>query len=143
MDQQQIKRLTDSFHLLAPRGEELVDRFYARLFSTHPQVRSMFPREMKEQKGKLLKSLALVVKNLSRVDELQQPLKDMGARHVAYGTQPEHYPVVRDTLVSVMAEMAKEVWNEQLQQDWNGAIDLVASVMLAGAREAQTAVAGR
>ncbi len=140
MDQPMIERLEQSFKLLVPRGPELVDRFYAHLFSKHPAIRPMFPDDMREQKKKLLASLVLVIENIRNTEKLAQPLKDMGRRHVGYGTQPEHYSVVRDTLVSVMADMAGEAWNDQLSTDWNDALDFVASVMLEGAQE--TAPAG-
>ena len=59
MNEEMIQRIESSFNLLAPRGEELVDRFYANLFARHPEVRSLIPPEMKSQKGKLLSSLRL------------------------------------------------------------------------------------
>jgi hemoglobin-like flavoprotein len=135
MDSEMIARLENSFKLLAPRAQELVDRFYAHLFSAHPEVRSMFPEQMSEQKKKLLASLVFVVQNLRKPQEMQSPLMDMGARHLEYGTMEEHYPVVRDTLVTVMSEMAGKAWNDQLTDDWNTAINHVASVMISGARE--------
>ncbi len=51
-----ISRLQSSFNLLAPRGEERVNRFYTHMFTHHPEVRSMFPEVMAEQKRKLLAS---------------------------------------------------------------------------------------
>ena len=87
---------------------------------------------MGEQKKKLLASLVLVIESLRSTEKLVEPLRKMGARHVAYGTQPEHYPVVRDTLVGVMGEMAAEHWSDQLTADWKGALDFVSSIMLEG-----------
>lgn len=132
MDNAVIERLEASFKLLAPRAEELVDRFYTKLFAENPSVRSMFPDDLAEQKKKLLASLVLVVENLRSTEKLADPLKKLGGRHVKYNTQPEHYPIVRDTLVAVMAEMAGEHWNDQFNSDWLGALDFVASVMLEG-----------
>ncbi len=139
MDSVMIERLQKSFNLLAPRGPELVDRFFAQLFSRHSALRPMFPRDMSEPKKMLLSSLTLVMGNLRDTGQLEQPLQDLGARHVGYGAAPEHYPVVRDTLVSVMAEMAGEAWSDQLTQDWNSALDFIASVMLEGAKYAAPA----
>lgn len=132
MDNEMIKRLESSFNLVAPRAQELVDRFYARLFSENPGLRGMFPTDMSNQKQKLIASLVLVVKNLRTPEKLGDPLREMGARHVGYGTQPEHYPVVRDTLVSVMADIAGDAWSETLDQDWKSAVDVVAGIMLEG-----------
>ena len=142
MDNAVIERLEASFNLLAPRAEELVDRFYANLFAKNPGVRPMFPTEMSEQKKKLLAAITLVVQNLRTPEKLADPLKKLGGKHVHYKTQPEHYPIVRDTLVGVMADMAGSQWNPQLTSDWSGALDFVASVMLEG-HKAELANAGQ
>ncbi|MCP4246472.1 MAG: flavohemoprotein [bacterium] len=136
MDREVIRRLERSFEALAPRGPELVDHFYNKLFGDYPQIRSMFPQDMAEQKNMLLAALALVVRNLRTQQRLAAPLREMGRRHTGYGVQPEHYPVVRDTLVSVMAELAGPIWTDELDHDWRSAIDWVASVMLEGAAAA-------
>ncbi len=142
MDSAVIERLEASFNLLAPRAEELVERFYTTLFANNPTVRPMFPDNLAEQKKKLLASIVLVVQNLRTPEKLAEPLKKLGGRHFKYNTKPEHYPVVRDTLVSVMAEMAGEHWNDQLNSDWSGALDFVASVMLEG-HNAEVAASSR
>lgn len=132
MEEARIQRLEQSFNLIAPRGPELMDHFYAHLFSKHPEVRSMFPTDMSGQKKKLLASLVLVIQNIRKPDALRQPLLDMGSRHAEYGTQPEHYPVVRDTLIGVMADMTRARWSEQLTEDWTAALNFVAGVMIEG-----------
>ena len=136
MDSAVIDRLEKSFNALAHRGEELVDRFYALLFARNPQLRPLFPSALRDQKQKLLSSVILVMKNLRSPEMLRQPLIDMGRRHVAYGAQPEHYPVVRDTLVEVMASMAGPIWNDELTSDWKRALHFVSMVMLEGHQQA-------
>ena len=141
MDNGRLDRLETSFQLLAPRGPELVDRFYAHLFSENPGVRPMFPKDMSGQKKKLLASLVLIIQNIRKTEALIEPLKEMVRRHVEYGTQPAHYPIVRDSLIGVMQDMAGSAWNQQLTEDWTAALNLVAGVMLEGAKEAASAKA--
>lgn len=136
MDEKTIRRIEDSFSLLAPCGEELVDRFYANLFARNPELRPPFPPDMKKQKGKLLASLALVVKNLRNPETLRSAMLDLEARHAKTGTRHEHYPVVRDTLLDVMGQMAGDAWTNQLNSDWAAAIEFVASVMIEGQKAA-------
>lgn len=136
MNEEVLQRLETSFNALKPQGDVLVETFYNRLFGEHPEVRSMFPDEMKDQRNKLLQSLAFVVANLRKPDALTSKLKEMGAGHVKYGTTAEHYPLVRDCLLWAMAEVAGDLWNDQLQEDWTAAINTVAEVMLQGASEA-------
>jgi hemoglobin-like flavoprotein len=37
-----LQSLETSFDLVAPRGDDLVDTFYARLFAAEPDVRPLF-----------------------------------------------------------------------------------------------------
>jgi hemoglobin-like flavoprotein len=127
-----VARLEENFNLLAPRGLELVDRFYAHLFSSHPQIRAMFPQDMTTQKRKLLSSIVLIAKNLRNPERIREPVFEMGRRHEAYGTQPEIYPIFRDTLIGVMRDMAVREWSEQLTEDWTAALDAVIDMMLEG-----------
>ncbi|MCA9311260.1 MAG: hypothetical protein KDA21_08650 [Phycisphaerales bacterium] len=136
MNAARIQRIQSSFDYLAPRADELVERFYATLFATHPEVRSMFPADMNDQRQKLKASIALVVRNVARFEELTPALEQMGARHADYGVLPAHYPIVRDTLLGVMAEMAGDVWTAQLTEDWSAALNAVAGVMINGQQQA-------
>jgi methyl-accepting chemotaxis protein len=62
-----IDALETSFDLLAPRGEELVDIFYARLFAAAPSVEPLFSAtDMRRQKAKLLATLVLVAQLAAR-----------------------------------------------------------------------------
>jgi hemoglobin-like flavoprotein len=133
MDNDQISRLEASFAAVAPQGEHLVRRFYARLFEVHPGVRPLFPDDLTEQEGKLLASLSLVVSSLRALEGLVPLLKGLGRRHVAYGAIPAHYAAVRDALLDTLAEVGADAWSEQLTSDWHAAIDLVAQTMLSGA----------
>ncbi len=142
MDAAAIERIESSFNLLAPRGPELVDRFYAMLFVRYPAVRPMFPTEMTAQKRKLLSSIALVIQNLRNLEQIRKVLFEMGRRHAAYGAQPTHYVAVRDTLIDVMAALTGPQWTAQLTGDWKAALDFVADRMLEGhaaAKETATA----
>ena len=50
--------LESSFDLVAARGDELMDVFYARLFAAAPAVRPLFPAtDMQRQKAMLLATL--------------------------------------------------------------------------------------
>jgi len=137
MDPRTVELLETSFKLLAPRGPELVDRFYAHLFSAHPQVRPMFPQDMTDQKMKLLASIQLVISNVRNSDALFEPLTNLGRRHLYYGSEPAHYPLVRDTLIGVMCDMAGEAWTEDFERAWTDALNLVAGIMIEGQKKEQ------
>jgi len=136
-----LEALETSFDFVAPRGEELMDEFYARLFAAAPSVRVLFSRDMSTQKTMLLSALVLLRKSLRNLDEIVPTLRTLGARHVAYGARPEHYPVVGSVLIASIAAIAGPAWTAEYEAAWAAAFDVVAGAMLDGAAEAELAAA--
>jgi hemoglobin-like flavoprotein len=133
-----IDALESSFDAVAPRGDELMDIFYARLFAAAPAVEPLFAAaDMRRQKNMLLAALVLVRNSLRDLDAIVPALRELGARHVAYGAQPEHYPVVGRVLIDAMAEVAGGDWRPEYERAWAEAFGVLAAAMMAGAHEAQ------
>ena len=136
-----LQALEASFDLVAPRGDELMDEFYARLFAAAPAVRPLFPDDMRRQKTMLLGALVLLRKSLRDLDAIVPKLRDLGARHVAYGARPEHYEVVGATLIASMEAMAGAGWLPEYTRAWSAAFAIVAGVMIEGAAEEEARLA--
>ena len=137
-----LEALETSFDLVAPRGDELMDTFYARLFAAAPAVRPLFAAtDLRRQKAMLLGALVLLRKSLRNLDAIVPKLRELGARHVAYGAQPEHYPVVGEVLIGAMAAVAGPDWRPEYERAWAAAFDVVAGAMLAGASASPAALA--
>ena len=132
-----VHALETSFDLIAPRGDELMDEFYARLFTAAPSVRPLFPTDMKAQKTMLLAALVLLRKSLRNLDGIVPTLHTLGARHVAYGAKPEHYPVVGAALIASMAAVAGPAWTPEYESAWSAAFDVVAGALIEGATAAE------
>ena len=128
-----LEALETSFDLVAPRGDELMDEFYSRLFAAAPAVKPLFPADMKRQKVMLLGALVLLRKSLRDLDAIVPKLRELGARHVAYGAEPEHYPVVGTALIGAMAAIAGDAWTAEYEAAWAEAFEVVAATMLEGA----------
>ena len=137
-----VTALETSFDIVAPRGDELMDVFYARLFEAAPAAQPLFAHvDLNKQKTMLLGALVLLRKSLRNLAPIAPKLRDMGARHVAYGARPEHYPVVGAVLIAAMAEVAGSQWRPEYAQAWGEAYELVQGLMLEGAALAEEAAA--
>jgi methyl-accepting chemotaxis protein len=133
-----IDILESSFALLAPRGSELVARFYERLFVNYPEVKPMFRNvDMAKQQKALLGALALVMKSLRSPEVLMPTLQQLGKKHESYGTKPEHYDAVRLTLLEVMKEMAGKSFTPTITKAWDEALQTISNVMTGKAEKAQ------
>jgi hemoglobin-like flavoprotein len=132
-----LEALETSFDLVAARGDELMDVFYARLFATAPVVKPLFAAtDLQRQKTMLLGALVLLRKSLRDLEAVVPKLRELGARHVAYGAEPEHYPVVGEVLIASMAEIAGRAWSPEYERAWREAFAIVAGAMLDGAEAA-------
>jgi hemoglobin-like flavoprotein len=133
-----LDALETSFDAVAPRGDELMDIFYARLFATAPAVEPLFAAaDMRRQKRMLLAALVLLRNSLRDLDAIVPALRELGARHARYGAQPEHYEVVGRVLIGAMAEVAGGDWRPEYDEAWAEAFGVVADAMLAGAADGE------
>jgi hemoglobin-like flavoprotein len=126
-----VERVQEHFDHIRTRG--LAERFYELLFSAQPELRALFPQDLAEQMTHFTNTLALVIEHLGRVTAVDADLRALGARHLQYGAQPQHYTIVRDLLVTAIEEQSGPDWNHQLAHDWRIAITMVIVPMLRGA----------
>ena len=132
-----VETLESSFDLVAPQGNELVARFYTRLFETAPEVKPLFDRvDMARQQQSLLNTLVVLRESLRDLSEVIPDLEDLGARHAGWGVRAEHYPPVISCLVATMAEVGGSDWKPEYSSAWTEACETVRDVMLRGAEQA-------
>lgn len=125
-----IDLLEASFRVTAERADELADRFYARLFELHPDLRRMFPADMGEQKVKLLKSLEAVIAGLRTPRELREKLRELGRLHEAKGVREEHYAPVCAALLWAMRSVSGSAWTPTLEAEWDRALKMISAIMV-------------
>jgi hemoglobin-like flavoprotein len=135
-----ITALETSFDLVAGRRDELVDRFYRRLFNDAPVTRALFVRaDMSAQKRALLGALVALRRSLRELSSIAPFLADLGARHARYGVCAEHYPLVGTALLETMAELGGAAWQPSFTTEWARAYGMVAQIMIDGAEESAAA----
>lgn len=110
-------------------------RFYERLFEKYPGVRPLFHTPPEEQHKKLMASLGAIVASVTNPEVMVPYLRAMGIRHLAYKTEPAHYPAVAENLVAVLAEHLSQEgeWTEEMKSNWEAALQIIADVMIEGA----------
>ena len=129
-----VELLEQSFELVKPSAAGFAASFYNNLFTTYPEAKPLFANtDMKKQQQMLVSALVLVVDNLRNPDKLQETLKGLGARHVKYGTLPEHYPLVGNALLTTFEQYLKEDWKPEVKEAWVEAYGAITKLMLEGA----------
>jgi len=135
MDQDIIFQVQQSFKQLLPIADKVGPIFYARLFETHPDLRSMFAQDIEPQAKKLVQMLALVVNSLHKLDAILPAVQELARRHKTYGVVEAHYPMVGETLIWTLEQGLDDAFTPQVEHAWVTAFDALSSVMITAARE--------
>ena len=129
MTPEQVLLVKDSFRKVMPIAGTAADLFYDRLFTVAPDVRSLFPDDLTEQKKKLIAMLATAVSNLHQLDQISAAVQDLGKRHTAYGVAPKHYQPVGDALLWTLEQGLGTDFTPPVKAAWTEAYVTLTGVM--------------
>jgi len=132
MTPEQVQLLRESFARIEPQAEIAALVFYRNLFTLAPELRSMFSTSIEVQARKLMDALRYTVATLEKPDELVPVLEGLGRRHVAYGTKDEHYAVVTQALLQMLAEVLGRNFTAPTAAAWQDALSFVCATMQRG-----------
>jgi hemoglobin-like flavoprotein len=130
-----------SFAKVLPIKAAAADLFYNRLFEIAPQLRAMFPKDLREQKAKLMAMIAAAVGGLHDLATLVPHVKALGARHSGYGVTVAHYAIVGDALMWTLERGLGDEYTPEVRSAWAKVYGVLAGTMQAGAMEADTRAA--
>ena len=133
MTPEQIKLVQASFSKVAPIADKAAVLFYDRLFEIAPSVKTLFPKDMTEQRRKLMSTLAIVVSGLSDLPSILPAASALATRHVAYGAKPEHYPVVGSALLWTLEQGLGKDWTADVADAWTAAYTTLSGFMISQA----------
>jgi hemoglobin-like flavoprotein len=123
-----------------PQGSaRLAKSFYDNLFAMVPEVRAMFPPDIKPQQQRMADALLAVVQHLDDPGEVAEYLQRLGLQHrLELGVAPEHYPHVGRALVRAVSEISP-TWSSSMSSAWVLVYQWITANMLAGAEQADAA----
>ena len=135
MTPQQIDLVQSSFKKVVPIAGTAADLFYDRLFEIAPEVRSMFPQDLSEQKKKLMAMLGTAVAGLSHLDTLVPVVQALGRRHAGYGVKAQHYASVGSALLWTLEKGLGEAFTPEVKDAWATAYIVLSTTMMNAANE--------
>jgi hemoglobin-like flavoprotein len=107
-----------SWRKILPIKDELAELFYLRLFELDPGLRSLFSGDMEQQGAKLIQMISAAVRGLDRLDALLPVVRELGARHAAYGARDEHYGTVGLALLWTLERALRADFTPGVKSAW-------------------------
>jgi hemoglobin-like flavoprotein len=111
------------------------DLFYDRLFAVSPELRKLFPADLREQKQKLMQMISTAVGGLNNLNQLVPAVKALGTRHSGYGVTTEHYWLVGEALIWTLERGLGPHFTPEVRSAWAKVYDVLAATMQAGAAD--------
>ena len=143
MTSPQIHLVKDSFRKLGPISQQAAALFYARLFELDPSLRTLFRGDMVEQGQKVMSTLAITVGMLERIELVLPQIRELGARHAAYGVAERHYATVGAALLWTLEKALGPSFTDDVREAWTATYALIAHCMIEGARSVVTQSSGQ
>ena len=120
-----------SFSKVVENKDLFVQHFYTDLFELAPELEYLFKNTSKEKQGeKLFEALVLLVENIESPEVIEEMLRPLGDDHVGYGTQPKHYKIVGQCLVSSIKKLNGDDWTPEKEKAWLATYEAVAQIMI-------------
>ncbi len=136
----EVRLVQGSWALVVPISETAAEIFYARLFELDPDLKPLFPSELKEQGKKLMQMLTVAVRGLDRLEEIVPSVQALGRRHAGYGVKDKDYDTVAEALLFTLDKGLGETFTPELKEAWVKVYTLLAATMKAAAAEDATEV---
>lgn len=136
MTPEQIELVQSSFRKVLPIKDTAGELFYSRLFTIDPELRPLFPEDIKPQIQKLMSMIATAVGGLNKLDTIVPAVQDLGRRHVAYGVKDKDYGTVAEALLWTLEQGLGEDFTPETKEAWTACYTLLAQTMQDAAREA-------
>ena len=132
----QIALVQSSFSHVLPIAETAGLLFYDRVFTLAPGTRALFDDDIAPQAKRTMGAVKTAVDGLDDLDTVAPFLVRLGARHVRYGVQMEHFDVIGSALLWTLEQGLGERFTPDVRDAWVAAWNVIAGAMGDGMRQA-------
>jgi hemoglobin-like flavoprotein len=127
--EQQLIR--SSWSGVEPIADQAAQIFYGRLFELDPSTQDLFRHtDMEKQRKLLVQTLAVVVANIGRLDQVIPAVQALGRRHAGYGVEVEHYATVGAALIWTLEQGLGDAFTDATRLAWVDAYRRLSSTMM-------------
>jgi hemoglobin-like flavoprotein len=132
----QVELVQSSFQHVLPIADVAGLLFYERIFTMAPEARALFGDDIALQASRTMAAVKTAVNGLDNLDQIAPFLVRLGARHVRYGVQPEHFDLVGGALLWTLEQGLGDAFTPEVHDAWSAAFGLIARAMLIGMEQA-------
>ncbi|MDJ0951527.1 MAG: globin family protein [Alphaproteobacteria bacterium] len=139
MTPQDLYLVQSSWEKVRPISAQAAELFYARLFSTAPELKGLFKGDMREQGQRLMDMIDTAVNGLETWDQLVPAVQELGKRHAGYGVKDADYDAVAAALLWTLDTGLGDAFTDEVERAWIRTYTALADAMKSAAAEGAAA----
>jgi nitric oxide dioxygenase len=144
MTPEQVQLIQSSWAQLGGRTDELLVRFYDRLFALDPSAHALFSStNMAVQRQKFAGMIEAILALREEPRSFVSSAANLGRRHRHYGVRPEQYESAGIALISALRDLFGVGFTPELKEAWVGGYRLVAAIMVRAAEHQRPSAGGQ
>ena len=119
--------------VLAQHGYPIIERFYRRLFESHPELKNIFNmahQEQGQQQQALARAVYAYAENIENPESLAAVLRNIAHKHASLGVLPEHYPIVGEHLLGAIKDVLGDAATGEIIDAWAQAYGNLADLLM-------------
>ncbi len=136
MGKQSYQRVQQSWQEILPQSDAFAALLYHKLFMQHPELESLFIRNMGMQGRKLMSMYSTAIEYLDDPERMLPPLMAAGQRHAQYGVSVKDYKKVNAILIATLEEFLGNRFDDDLKNNWEQACTVIEQVMVSATKHA-------
>jgi hemoglobin-like flavoprotein len=130
LTQDEQKMIRDSWGKVITHTEEAGLVFYQYLFSFHPELKPLFPTDLKAQARKLIAAVTILVTKMDKSDHIREEVHKLAQRHIHYGVKPVYFAMFGEAFLITLAQVLASIWSEPLKMAWQSAYTMISEAMI-------------
>ena len=132
LSQKTIDTVKSTAPVLQEHGETLTRHFYQRLFTYNPETLPFFNQANQArgiQQRALADAVAAYAANIDNLEVLSGAVETIAQKHASLQVQPEHYPIVGETLLASIRDVLGDAATHDIIEAWAEAFGFLARIL--------------
>ncbi|MCU0447869.1 MAG: globin domain-containing protein [Microscillaceae bacterium] len=130
LTQEEQKMIRNSWGKVITHPEEAGEVFYQHFFYLHPELKYLFPTDLKAQSHKLIAAVTILVTKMDKAEHIREDVHKLAQRHKQYGVKPAYFAAFGEAFLYTLAQVLVAVWSEPLKNAWQSAYTMISEAMM-------------
>lgn len=107
--------------------------FYNSLFHLYPDLRDLFPKDLKKLELKFDHTMSHLVDHCDSLGDpdIDEIISDLGSTHKKLNVSDEHYIMISEAITATVKKSLGAKYSEEVGQAWRDLIETIAKKMMA------------